>query len=80
MSIERILAESGNEEVRRSVLLQLEISMREEQEAIDAYRRRAEYARRYFPATSIMLDHIRGEEEEHLREIGKEVDRLRSKV
>jgi bacterioferritin (cytochrome b1) len=74
--MEQILGEFATEEVKRSTLLQLETSMKEEQAAIDAYRRRADYARRGFPVTAIMLDHIREEEEEHLREIRKEIERL----
>jgi rubrerythrin len=74
--MENFLSDYGTQEVKRAVLLQLEISMREEKEAIEAYRRRADYARRGFPVTAIMLDHIREEEEEHLREIRKEIERL----
>jgi len=74
--MERILSDYGTQEKRRAVLLQLEISAREEQEAINAYRRRADYARIGFPATSIMLNHIREEEEEHLKEIRREIERL----
>ena len=75
--MEQILGEFATEEVKRLTLLQLETSMKEEQAAIDAYRRRADYARRGYPAIAIMLDHIRGEEEEHLREISREVNRLK---
>ena len=56
-----------DERLRREILRQLNDSVSEEQQAIDVYRRRADYAHD-FPSIASVYGHIREEEEHHLKE------------
>lgn len=62
------LSEIAGERIKQELLHQIEDSIKEEKEAIDLYKRRADYARN-FPAIAIVYDHIREEEEHHLKEL-----------
>lgn len=77
--MEDLLAEFATEPVRKELLRQLEDSIKEEKAAIDVYRRRADYARRGYPTIALIYDHIREEEEHHIKELKKATEELRLK-
>jgi len=65
------------EKDRKEVLQQIEDSIKEEQAAIDVYRRRADYAHTAFPTVATVYNHIREEEEHHLQEFQDAAKNLR---
>jgi len=58
----------ATESVRKELLHQVQDSIKEEEAAIDVYRRRADYCRRGYPKIAEIYDHIRKEEEHHREE------------
>jgi rubrerythrin len=58
----------AGERIKKELLLQVKESIKEEQDAIDIYRRRADYCRIGYPWISEIYDHVREEEEHHLKE------------
>jgi rubrerythrin len=65
---EDLLVEFVGEKVKKELLAQVQDSIREEEAAIDVYRRRADYCRRGYPKIAEIYDHIRKEEEHHREE------------
>jgi rubrerythrin len=65
---EDLLVEFVGEKVKKELLAQVQDSIREEEAAIDVYRRRADYCRRGYPKIAEIYDHVREEEEHHLKE------------
>lgn len=73
---EALLVEFAAEEVKEELLRHLKESISEEKAAIDVYRIRANYARRGYPTIALLYDHIREEEEHHLKELLNMVNQL----
>jgi rubrerythrin len=63
--------------LRKEIRQQLQDSLKEEQQAVKDYHRRAEYARYKYPEIAKMYDHIAEEERHHAREFLDMLNRIR---
>jgi rubrerythrin len=79
---EELLVDLVGEKVKKELLHQAQDSIKEEEAAIDVYRRRGNYARRGYPEIASIYDHIRDEEEHHQKEflaLAKRISQLETK-